>query len=53
MSDLQDLIATQTVRAFNLGIDRERDRIIKLIQNTDVKIKKDGLIELIKRDLNA
>lgn len=36
MSDLQDLIATNAVRAYNQGVERgaaeERDRIIKLLE---------------------
>jgi hypothetical protein len=49
MSDLQDLIATQTVRAFNLGIDRERDRIIKMIEELNCfAVEKETMIEMIK-----
>jgi hypothetical protein len=31
MSDLQDIIATSTVRAFNSGIQHERNRILKML----------------------
>lgn len=40
MSDLNDLIATNAVRAYNQGFERgaveERERIIKLIDSLDV-----------------
>jgi hypothetical protein len=32
MSDLQDIIATSSVRAFNSGIEHERKEIIKSLQ---------------------
>jgi hypothetical protein len=31
MSDLQDIIASSTVRAFNSGIQHERNRILKML----------------------
>jgi hypothetical protein len=31
MSDLQDIIATSTVRAYNSGIQQERNRILKML----------------------
>ena len=34
MSQLQDIIATSTVRAFNSGIRHERQHIIKLLAET-------------------
>ncbi len=34
MSELQDIIATSTVRAFNSGIRHERQHIIKLLAET-------------------
>ena len=34
MSELQDIIATSTVRAFNSGIRHERQQIIKLLAET-------------------
>ena len=40
MSDLQDLIATNAVRAYNEGFERgskeERERIIQIIDSLDV-----------------
>jgi hypothetical protein len=37
MSDLQDVIATSTVRAFNSGIHHERKRILKMLNEEIVK----------------
>jgi hypothetical protein len=37
MSDLQDIIATSTVRAFNSGIHHERKRILKMLNEEIVK----------------
>ena len=34
MSDLQDLIHTNAVIAYKQGVERERERIIQLIQET-------------------
>ena len=55
MSDLQDVIATNAIRAYNegfaRGITNERDRIIKLIEIAIVQNGKDSwldAIELIK-----
>jgi hypothetical protein len=31
MSDLQDIIATSTIRAFNQGMQAEREHIVKLL----------------------
>lgn len=33
MSDLQDIIATSTVRAYNSGIQQERNRILQMLSN--------------------
>lgn len=33
MSDLQDIIATSTVRAFNSGIQHERQEVIKSLKS--------------------
>jgi hypothetical protein len=32
MSDLQDVIVTTTVRAFNSGVAHERQRIVKMLE---------------------
>jgi hypothetical protein len=32
MSDLQDIIATNTIRAFNSGIQHERQRILTMLE---------------------
>ena len=37
MSDLQDIIATSTVRAFNSGIHHERKRILKMLNEEITK----------------
>ena len=41
MSDLQDLIATNAVRAYNQGVERgateERERIIALLDSLDIQ----------------
>ena len=34
MSDLNDLIHTNATIAYNQGVERERERIIKLIEET-------------------
>jgi hypothetical protein len=31
MSDLQDIIATSTIRAYNSGMEQERNRILKML----------------------
>lgn len=33
MSDLQEIIATSTVRAYNSGIQQERNRILQMLGN--------------------
>jgi hypothetical protein len=65
MSDLQDVIATNAIRAYNQGLERgeafERDRIIKLARNRVCFDHANGcdhascyalcdLIELIKKE---
>ena len=47
MSDLQDLIHTNATKAFNQGVERERERIIKLLEDTD-SVCSYWAIELIK-----
>ena len=37
MSDLQDIIASSTVRAFNSGIQHERNRILKMLNDEIAK----------------
>lgn len=32
MSELQDVIATSTIKAFNHGVQFERDRIIRMLE---------------------
>ena len=36
MSDLNDLIHTNATIAYNQGVERERERIIKLIDQLDI-----------------
>jgi hypothetical protein len=50
MSDLQDLIHTNATIAFNQGVDRERERIVKIIQNYGSEDITAELIELIKEE---
>ena len=54
MSDLQDIIVTSSVKAFNSGlahgVTQERDRIIQLLEEND-HYSVDWLIELIKGEL--
>lgn len=40
MSELQDVIATSSIRAFNQGIRFERERIIQILEQT-LDISKD------------
>ena len=37
MSDLQDIIASSSVRAFNSGIQHERNRILKMLNEEITK----------------
>lgn len=41
MSELQDVIATSTVRAFNVGVSRERERILGIINQHEEETKCD------------
>lgn len=46
MSELQDVIATSSIRAFNQGIRFERERIIRILQRTlDISKGTQTLIE--------
>lgn len=46
MSQLQDVIATSSIRAFNQGIRFERERIIRLLEKTlDISKGTQTLIE--------
>lgn len=46
MSELQDVIATSSIRAFNQGIRFERERIIQILQRTlDISKGTETLIE--------
>jgi hypothetical protein len=54
VSDLQDLIATQSIRAFNMGMDHERERIIKLLKENGFIIASELVKEQkIKEPVNA
>ena len=33
MSDIQDLIHTTTIKAFDLGVNHEQERIIKVLED--------------------
>jgi hypothetical protein len=37
MSELQDVIATSTIKAFNHGVQFERDRIIRMLEAESTK----------------
>lgn len=39
MSDLQEVIATTSIKAFNEGVARERDLIIRLLKQTKQETK--------------
>lgn len=39
MSDLQEVIATTSIKAFNEGVARERDLILKLLTDTKQETK--------------
>jgi hypothetical protein len=39
MSDLQDVIAKTSIKAFNEGISRERDLILKFLEDTKEETK--------------
>jgi hypothetical protein len=46
MSELQDVIATSSIRAFNQGIRFERERIIRILERTlDISKGTETLIE--------
>jgi hypothetical protein len=39
MSDLQDIIASTSIKAFNEGVSRERDLILKFLSDTKQETK--------------
>jgi len=39
MSDLQEIIATTSMRAFNEGVSRERNLVLKLLTDTKQETK--------------
>lgn len=48
MSDIQDVIATSSIRAFNQGMRFERERIIRILQSTlDISKGTETLIETV------
>ena len=48
MSDLNDLIHTNAQRAYEQGIVREQERIVKIIKEYGSQDFTSGLIEVIK-----
>jgi hypothetical protein len=48
MSELQDVIATSSIRAFNHGIQFERDRIIKMLEGYQAAPTQPDYNDLIK-----
>lgn len=61
MSDLQDVIARSTIKAFNQGINAERERVLRIINDheAETKCQCDGCIswinafELLKVEING
>jgi SLT domain-containing protein len=49
MSDLQDVIATSSIRAYNMGIKQERERILRIINEheAETKCKCEGCVSWI------
>ena len=48
MSDLNDLIHTNATIAFNQGVERERERIIKILMDYAPHLTTSGLMALIR-----
>lgn len=48
MSQLQDIIASSSIKAFNHGIQAERERIIKLLEDSLGKVTPEALIKIIR-----
>ena len=48
MSDLNDLIHTNATIAYNQGVERERERIIKILMDYGPHLTTSGLMELIR-----
>jgi hypothetical protein len=48
MSDLNDLIHTNAHRAYEQGVQREQERIIKILMDYAPHLTTIGLMELIK-----
>ena len=48
MSDMQDIIATSSIKAFNHGVRFERERIIRILQSTlEISQGTETLIETV------
>ena len=48
MSDMQDIIATSSIKAFNHGVRFERERIIRILQSTlEISQGTETLIEIV------
>jgi hypothetical protein len=48
MSDLQELIHTNATIAYNQGVQREQERIIKILMDYAPHLTTSGLMKLIK-----
>jgi hypothetical protein len=48
MSDLQELIHTNATIAYNQGVQREQERIIKILMDYAPHLTTSGLMALIK-----
>ena len=61
MSDLQDVIVTSSIKAFNHGIRAERERILRILNQHEAETKCEcdncvswiNAFELLKAEINA
>ena len=61
MSELQDVIATSSIRAFNMGVIKERERVIGILNQHEAETKCEcegcqswiNAFELLKVEING
>jgi hypothetical protein len=61
MSELQDVIATSSIRAFNMGVRKERERVLGIINQHEAETKCDcdgcvswiNAFELLKAEITS
>jgi len=61
MSELQDVIATSSIRAFNMGMRKERERVLGIINQHEAETKCDcdgcvswiNAFELLKAEITS